>query len=173
MVTGDLSGIPTGRGEELKAKESYEEGRLELWQLETGDVVQVTATDRGGSYRYEFTIRSADVEPLVVVTQINPDGSTVSSGDYEFRLRGSSRPVGREWPLWKYNPDRHDGKQYMIDYGGLNLGGEIVLLDRELLYGNNMARLQPAISTIEVVKYQDTITDEGLTEELTSVTVTE
>jgi hypothetical protein len=169
--TGDWNKIPTARGESLESKESNEQDSVELWQLETGDVVRIIADDGRLPYGYEFTIMSANLEPLVVITQTNPDGSTVSSGDKEFRLRGSGRWVGREWPLWKYNNDRSDGRQIMINYGKLSVGGEIVLLDPELPYGDNSAVLMPAISTIEVIKYDDTL-QRGLTEDTTPVTIT-
>ena len=171
--TGDWNKIPVARGETLIEKQGVSDGSLDLWQLETGDVIHVTATDFRETYQYDFSVRSANAEPTVVVMQTNPDGSAVSSGEYEFTLRGSGRWVGREWPLWKYNNERADGKQMMMQFGTLAVGSEIVLFDGSLPRDRAMARLVPAISSIEVIKYEDTLEDEDLISNPTSVTVTE
>ncbi|MBC7512114.1 hypothetical protein H7142_00420 [Candidatus Saccharibacteria bacterium] len=171
--TGDWNKIPISRGETLVDKESIYDDSLELWQLETGDVIHVVASTARETYEYDFFIRSANVEPTVVLMQTGPDGSVVFSEDYEFTLRGSGRWVGREWPLWKHNNERSDGKQMMIDIGTLRVGDEIVLFDGSLPYEHRMATLMPPITTIDVIKYEDSSENEDLIPDTTSVIITE
>lgn len=150
--TADWAKIPTARGEYLEDKRGIENGSYDLWELEVGDVVHVVAGNGDSQYIYDFCVRSAASEPTVTLKQTGPDGSIVYFDDYEITLRGSGSWVGREWPLHKYSSDRSDGKQILIDYGALHVGGEIVLFDPKRPSEDRMAILQPAISTIELIK---------------------
>jgi hypothetical protein len=101
-----------------------EDGMVELWHLEVGEVVRFICSDGNTTEMFDATIVSAGQEPTVVLTQTNADGTMIAL-DQPIVLRGGGR-----WTNWRNNPMvRGADSKLAISYGMLKIGDLPVIAD--------------------------------------------